>query len=753
MSDSETEYLKRAFKRKAIHRRASLNYMYINGKQFTFDTYIKHLISLLGDTDSKIQHNVMVNLCVLENSLVLDYIIQALVKEDNKTIRKNLAKTIHNIELEDDKYIQPLLSIYEKIEEEEEISSIGITLGILSEKYPKKILPKMMDWYKKGKSKRLQQKAIYVLGIPKKKAKKYLSDMIEGLEKETHEDTVIQTINTITNLHDNPEEILQKFINHENKNIALNSAYFLLETDLNNTLATEMFVDSLSQNDEKFIEIVLDYLLGLFEQYWDEELESVPYLISELYPRVLEIIKSSKSANIRISALKTICPLLALKEINEQATSIILKIIKETSDLELKTEAIITTMCLFPNPYSEVLPLLEEYITPDNPKPLRLITLDTIGWIGDSEPIKVMPILIDCLSVKDDDIKKQILTIFTRLDWDFKKLFNELVDLLEKVENPQIKELLLSLLDSTHDDITEVVPLISSCFQIDYDDMKISTVKKLGEIKTSESLRELLAFRKQLADDIELSTMDHFNYSSVTVDDNFWIKKIVRDELEVFRQPKFLDLLLTAFEETNDLFVQQWITNTLMRFKELDGKVKSFFYEQVLEHTDWTVRSFAAFGIKNLKTHTQDEVLSNLAIQMHENDEEKIRERAAWAIGRVGSNIVIPNLIQIIQQDDNKRVRREAIEAMEFIGCNYPDEVVEPLIFVLENDKDVYCRYRAIRALKRIKEKAEPAIPNLIKIYSEDTRKNIQMIVSSTLKMIVEELKFKSIDDLIRKYK
>ena len=107
--------------------------------------------------------------------------------------------------------------------------------------------------------------------------------------------------------------------------------------------------------------------------------------------------------------------------------------------------------------------------------------------------------------------------------------------------------------------------------------------------------------------------------------------------------------------------------------------------------------------------------------------------------------------VLINKNEENKRIRREAIQALEYIGDYFPVKVINHFIYVLKNDTDVYCRYRAIRGLKRRKEKAEPAIPILIKIHNEDSRKNIQSITKYTLEILAESLGYKNLNELILK--
>ncbi len=97
------------------------------------------------------------------------------------------------------------------------------------------------------------------------------------------------------------------------------------------------------------------------------------------------------------------------------------------------------------------------------------------------------------------------------------------------------------------------------------------------------------------------------------------------------------------------------------------------------------------------------------------DDSDKIRIKAAEALGELGHKEAVPDLITLMEHPSEK-VRRAAIEA---IGLIADPVAVEPLIQIIETSDPNDVPLNAIWALGRIGDKQ--AVPALSKLRSETT--------------------------------
>lgn len=129
---------------------------------------------------------------------------------------------------------------------------------------------------------------------------------------------------------------------------------------------------------------------------------------------------------------------------------------------------------------------------------------------------------------------------------------------------------------------------------------------------------------------------------------------------------------------------------------------------KALGSADWIVRMHAAKALGRIKDATAVEAL----IPFLQDKVKAVRAEATGALAAIGA-AAIPSLLQALKHEE-WLVRLHAIEAL---GKTKSPEAVEPLLFVLFNDRDTALREDAVRALGDIGD--ERAVEFLFTVLKE----------------------------------
>jgi HEAT repeat protein len=156
-----------------------------------------------------------------------------------------------------------------------------------------------------------------------------------------------------------------------------------------------------------------------------------------------------------------------------------------------------------------------------------------------------------------------------------------------------------------------------------------------------------------------------------------------------------------------------------------------------VEHSYWLVRMSAANALGDIRSET---AIPELLKLLEHSDDSDVRWRAANALGSIGSEVAAPGLLKLLEHSDDSDVRRNAADALhviDFVMAVIPNLKVElsdsevrgraaealgnigseaaiPELLKLVQDSDSTVRWRAVNALGSIG--SEVAVPGLLKL-------------------------------------
>lgn len=134
---------------------------------------------------------------------------------------------------------------------------------------------------------------------------------------------------------------------------------------------------------------------------------------------------------------------------------------------------------------------------------------------------------------------------------------------------------------------------------------------------------------------------------------------------------------------------------------------------QALNHSDWRVRKFAAYGLGEAEPEIdRAKVVAALGDRLADPHAD-VRERSAWALGEIEDAAAVPALTRALHQDADRRIRVRAAWALGEIEHT---SAVSGLVAVL-NDSDVELRKKAAWALGEIE--SESAVDGLVKALKD----------------------------------
>ena len=130
---------------------------------------------------------------------------------------------------------------------------------------------------------------------------------------------------------------------------------------------------------------------------------------------------------------------------------------------------------------------------------------------------------------------------------------------------------------------------------------------------------------------------------------------------------------------------------------------------QALNHTDWRVRKFAAYGLGEAEPQAdRATAVAALGNRLTTDVNVDVRERSAWALGEIEDVAAIDALTGALRGDGDRRVRAKAAWALgEIESATAVDGLVNAL-----KDPDADMRRQAAWALGEIEDRS--AIPGLI---------------------------------------
>jgi HEAT repeat protein/energy-coupling factor transporter ATP-binding protein EcfA2 len=123
------------------------------------------------------------------------------------------------------------------------------------------------------------------------------------------------------------------------------------------------------------------------------------------------------------------------------------------------------------------------------------------------------------------------------------------------------------------------------------------------------------------------------------------------------------------------------------------------------------------------------------------NEDRYVRWRAAYALGKIGSEKAVDPLIGALTTDEDSGVRGRAAEALGELGSG---KAVDPLIGALTTDKDSGVRRRAVSALGELGSKK--AVDPLIGALTTDKDSDVRLIAADALRKLGSK---KAVDPLI----
>jgi len=128
------------------------------------------------------------------------------------------------------------------------------------------------------------------------------------------------------------------------------------------------------------------------------------------------------------------------------------------------------------------------------------------------------------------------------------------------------------------------------------------------------------------------------------------------------------------------------------------------------------IDEYAANALSNMRIEKSDEDLLTTALE--EDEEWRVREQAAEALGRIGGKRAVEPLIAALQ-DEEYGVRYHAVVALEKLQ---DPRAVKPFIMAL-NDGDVQFQNRVLMALKKVTGKDFSADPDVWQEWWEQNMK------------------------------
>ena len=178
---------------------------------------------------------------------------------------------------------------------------------------------------------------------------------------------------------------------------------------------------------------------------------------------------------------------------------------------------------------------------------------------------------------------------------------------------------------------------------------------------------------------------------------------------------------------------------------------------EALDHTDWSVRSYAAQILGELgkisgesgkvSQSIMEKALDKMLEKIKSDSDGWVREAITKAIGKMGSSfpailkMAIPSLIHVLSSDEHDGARGSAANTIGTIGKNSPDLVlnaVNPLISALKDDAWLV-RYYAVYALGEIisgyPDKKEMGISKIEEVTNDDDP-GVRDIAKETLKKL-----------------
>ena len=142
---------------------------------------------------------------------------------------------------------------------------------------------------------------------------------------------------------------------------------------------------------------------------------------------------------------------------------------------------------------------------------------------------------------------------------------------------------------------------------------------------------------------------------------------------------------------------------------------------QALNHTDWRVRKFAAYGLGEAEPQAdRATAVAALGNRLTTDVNVDVRERSAWALGEIEDVAAIDALTGALRGDGDRRVRAKAAWALGEI--EHPSAV--PDLVVVLGDSDLELRKKAAWALGEIESAtAVDGLVNALKDPDADMRR------------------------------
>jgi twitching motility protein PilT len=265
------------------------------------------------------------------------------------------------------------------------------------------------------------------------------------------------------------------------------------------------------------------------------------------------------------------------------------------------------------------------------------------------------------------------------------------------------------------------LPAVIQCARHDNVTIRAAALATLGDIGTSDQLELLIQGIKDSDIHIRQAAENAVTRISqrVDIDRTNVISGLLQDEDVNVRRaaariigeidtPKILDNIFVYMQD-DDWWVRESVVKSLTRLKDPDVYPAAV---ELLRHSDPALRRYAIDILVNLENNQAVESL----LMLLKDADWWVRERAAIALGKLGSKDVIPMLADLLAIP---KLRPAAAEAMGNIG---DQSAVQPLLNHLQ-DSNTESRLAILSALEKIKSfDSIPYIETCLNDSSRDVR-------------------------------
>jgi HEAT repeat protein len=119
---------------------------------------------------------------------------------------------------------------------------------------------------------------------------------------------------------------------------------------------------------------------------------------------------------------------------------------------------------------------------------------------------------------------------------------------------------------------------------------------------------------------------------------------------------------------------------------------------RALQHGDWRVRKFAAYGLGEAEPELDRAQAVTALVDRLGDSNTDVRDQSAWALGEIEDAAAVAALAETLQRDAEPRVRRRAAWALAEIE----HESAVPVLVATLKDPDLALRKESLRALGEI---------------------------------------------------